>query len=180
MKARQPSLSLVVVLVAGLAIGWGLANARPASVLAVSADRWGERALVAGPIGMEILSEKVTVPQDALYYLNYSTGKLLATIPTYQAGRGNAQVLSEFVERDLIADFGIQPGQNPHFLMTTGSLGMNGAGWSPLFVFETESGQVATYKVAPQQTPGSTRPRFDLIDRRVDRRLGRSIAPASH
>ena len=36
---------------------------------------------------------------------------------------------------------------------------MNGAGWSPLFVFETESGQVVTYRVTPRrQTPGSTKP----------------------
>lgn len=179
MTARRPSFSFGIVLLAGMTIGWGMASMRPAKLLANGGDRWGDRALASGPIAVEMTADKIPIAQDALYYLNYSTGKLMTTIPTYKQTVGGTEVFTEFAERDLIADFGIKPGMNPHFLMTTGSLGMRSAGWSPLFVVETETGQVATYKVASQATPGSTRPVFQLLDRRTDRRLGRAIATAA-
>jgi hypothetical protein len=176
MRTPRPTLSFGIVLLAGVAIGWGLASSRAPKLLANGADRWGDRALAAGPIAIEMTADKIPVAQDAIYYLNYSTGKLFTTIPSYQQTAGGTQVFTEFAERDLIADFAIKPGMNPHFLMTTGSLGTRGAGWAPLFVVETESGQVITYKVTAQATPGSNRPSFQLLDRRVDPRLGRAIA----
>ena len=179
MTLRRPQLSFGIVLAAGIAIGWGLAGMRPTKILANGADRWGDRALVAGPVSLDMMTKEISVPQDALYYLNYSTGKILATIPTFEQTGARTQVLGEFAERDLIADFGIKPGGDPHFLMTTGSLGMRGAGWSPLFVIETETGQIATYKVAAQVVPGSTRPTFQLMDRRTDRRLGKALAASA-
>ncbi|MDB5352451.1 MAG: hypothetical protein JWN86_3698 [Planctomycetota bacterium] len=179
MTARRPPVSFGIVLLAGVGIGWGLASRNAPKLLANGADRWGDRALAAGPIAVEMTADKIPIAQDALYYLNYSTGKLLSTIPTYQQTVSGTQVFTEFAERDLIADFGIKPGMNPHFLMTTGSLGMRSAGWSPLFVVETESGQVATYKVTAQSTPGSTRPSFQLLDRHTDARLGRAITAGS-
>ncbi len=175
MTPRRPSLSLGMVLTLGVVIGWGLSEMRPQRLLANGADRWGDRALTAGPIAIEMTADKIPVAQDALYYLNYSTGRLLATVPSYQQTAGSTQVFSEFAERDLIADFRIKAGQNPHFLMTTGSLGMRSAGWSPLFVLETETGQIATYRVMTQAIPGSNRPTFELLDRRVDARLGKAI-----
>ena len=164
-----------IVLLAGIAIGWFLAESKPRLVLANGADRWGDRALLSGSIAVELTADKIPVSQDALYYLNYSTGKLMASVPSLQQTTGKSSVFGDFAERDLIADFGIKPGQNPHFLMTTASLGVRTAGWSPLFVVETETGQVASYKVSSQNTIGSTRPTFQLLDRRIDRRLGKAI-----
>lgn len=180
MTARRLPLSFGIVLLAGVGIGWGLAGGgSPRRLLANGADRWGDRAIAAGPIAMEPMTRDVYVPLDALYYLNYSTGKLLATVPSIRQVGTGSQVLTDFAERDLLADFAVKPGTNPRFLMTTTSLGSHGAGWAPLMVIETETGQIATYKVTVQVTAGSTRPVFALLDRRTDARLGRAVAASA-
>jgi len=177
MMSRRLPLSVGIALVAGVAIGWGLAGgASPRRALANGGDRWGDRALAVGPVSIEAMSTEINLPLDAIYYLNYSTGKILATIPTVRQFGQRSQVISDFAERDLLLDFGIKPGMSPHFLMTTASVGSHGSGWSPLVVVETETGQIATYKVAAQVTPGATRPTFQLIDKHTDVRLGRAIA----
>ena len=151
MMARRPAFSFGIVLLAGVAIGWVLAvGTSPKLVLAYGADRWGDRAMTAGPISVESTGDRASIPiaQDALYYLNYSTGKLLATVPSLQQTATSTRVFTDFAERDLLADFAIKPGVTPHFLMTTAGLGARSMGWAPLFVVETETGQVATYKVS--------------------------------
>ncbi len=181
MMARRPSASHALMLTVGLVAGWALGWSRPAPILANGADRWGDRALASGPAAVEIDAQKQLHYQDALYYLNYSTGKLFASIPvTKQVGLQH-QVVNEFAERDLIADFKIKPGANPHFLMTTARLGVHSMGEAPLYVFETESGQVGVYKItpAPQTVTNSNKPLFDLLDKWVDPRLGRAIASAN-
>lgn len=178
MTARRPALSFGIVLLAGVAIGWGLAGGlSPKPALANGADRWGDRAITSGPIAIEATAEKsgIGIAQDAIYYLNYSTGKLFATIPSLQQTGAITRVFTEFAERDLLADFAIKPGVTPHFLMTTASLGSRSTGWAPLFVVETETGQVATYKVSVLATATSTKPGFQLLDRRNDPRLGRAL-----
>ncbi len=173
MTVRRRSLSHGTVLLVGLAIGWGLATGRPARLQAEASDRWGDRILMTGPIAIEQNAQKTPIPQDALYYLNYNTGMLLAAIPSYQQTTGGTQILTDFAERDLIRDFDLKPGVNPHFLMTTGSLGFRTEGWAPLFVVETETGQVAVYKVSAQATVGSSKPNFQLLERKHEPRLGR-------
>ena len=176
MTARRPALSFGIVLLAGVAIGWGLAGGlAPKPALANGADRWGDRAITAGPIAIETTADKTPIAQDAVYYLNYSTGKLFATIPSLQQTAANTHIFADFAERDLLADFAIKPGVTPHFLMTTASLGSRGTGWAPLFVVETETGQMATYKVSVHTTATSTKPSFQLMDRRTDPRMGRSL-----
>jgi hypothetical protein len=182
MTARRPALSFGIVLLAGVGIGWGLAGGYAAKpVFATGSDRWGDRAMTAGPISIEPTAEKSSagVPQDALYYLNYSTGKLLATVPALQQTASTTKVFTDFAERDLLADFAIKPGVTPHFLMTTVSMGSRSTGWSPLFVVETETGQVATYKVSVMTTATSSKPSFQLLDRRADARLGRTLIEAA-
>jgi hypothetical protein len=75
-------------------------------------------------------------------------------------------MINQFVERDLIADFKIdvERGINPHFLMTSGALGAYGEGWSPLFVFETTTKQVAVYKLASLSLGGKGASRLDLME----------------
>jgi hypothetical protein len=168
-----------LVLAVGIALGWALATTRATRpVLASGADRWGDRIVVTGPIGIEMNPlTKAAIPQDAIYYLNYSNGRLLATIPTYRQSAGQTELLSDFAERDLLKDFAIPPGVLPHFMMSTVSLGARTEGWSPLVVFETETGQVAFYKLTMQATPGSSRPIFELLQRRADRRLAKANPP---
>jgi hypothetical protein len=141
-------------------------------------DRWGDRVLTAGPIAFEQNAQKIQIAQDAVYYLNYSQGLLLATVPSTRSMGTSTQVLNDFAVRDLMKDFQLGPGTRPHFLMTVGTLGAR-EGWAPLYVFETETGQVAVYRLTPQATAGSTRPVFELLERKVDPRLGRGIQTAA-
>ena len=68
--------------------------------------------------------------------------------------------------RDLAADFklDLDTGPKPYFMMTPGSLGPVTAGWSPLYVIETTSNQLAVYRLHLQETSGkSSRPKFELV-----------------
>jgi hypothetical protein len=177
--ARLPRLAPALTLALGLAAGYAAGMARAPRLGADTADRWEDRVLVSGPIGVEQNKMGVQVPQDALYYLNYNNGLLLASVPTFLTTKSGVQVLSDFAERDLVRDFDLKPGARPHFLMTVGNLGVRSEGWAPLFVFEVESGQVATYRVVPQTVQGSTRPQFLLLERRSDPRLARAAASAA-
>src|SRR3954447_7099168 len=107
-----------LALAIGISLGWALATGRSLRpVLAGGADRWGDRTVVTGPIGIEMNPlTKAAIPQDAIYYLNYSQGRLLATIPTYRQSAGQVEMLGDFAERDLLKDFAIPPGVLPHFL----------------------------------------------------------------
>jgi hypothetical protein len=141
----------VIVLLIGLGLGWGMANHQPPSVKAVGADRYGDYALTSGPISLQYNEQnKVQAPIDALYFLDYKGARLIATVPVQRSSAAGSQMITQFVERDLITDFKIDVdrGVNPHFLMTNGSLGAYGEGWSPLFVFETTTKQVAVYKLS--------------------------------
>jgi hypothetical protein len=173
---RRPRLCVGLALAVGLALGWATGPARSPLLFASGADRWQDRVLASGPISVETNKMKMQVTQDAVYYLNYHNGLLLASVPTYRQTPGGAEILTDFAERDLVKDFDLKPGSNPRFLMTTASLGVRSEGWAPLFVFETESGQVASYRVAPQVTTGTSRPQFQLLERRTDPRLARAMA----
>ena len=104
--------------------------------------------------------------QDALYYLDYKTGRLLATVPSYRQSACAAKYLDAFAERDLVADFKIDldHGPRPHFLMTTGAPAFYSDGSAPLFVFELTTSQVAVYRVQQQTVGTVTQPRFELIE----------------
>ena len=182
MKNRRSALSFGIVFVAGISTGWLLTGgASPKFLLANGGDRWGDRALTSGAITIESAGDDkhpISIPLDALYYINYSTGKLYATVPTILQNVSGAHAQTDFAERDLLADFAIKPGVTPHFLMTTAGLGGRSLGWAPLFVIETETGQIATYKVEVQMKGGTTT-QFQLLDRKVDRRLGKLIVDSA-
>ena len=87
-----------------------------------------------GPVGIRYDDKlRTALPQDAIYYLDYVGGRLLATVPSFQQKGGSTRLLDTFAERDLVADFKLDPvvGPKPHFLMTTGSLGQYSLGWAP-------------------------------------------------
>ncbi len=179
MIQRRPQLCLGLAVVAGLALGWSLASARLPRLLADGTDRWNDRIVTSGPIAVERNKLNIQVAQDAIYYLNYTNGRLLASVPTYKQTASGIEMLTDWAERDLVRDFEIKPGMNPHFLMTTASLGFRSEGWAPLYVFETETGQVATYRIVQQATPGTDRPNFQLLDRRTDPRLAKATPPST-
>jgi len=167
MPIERTRLTTAITLGAGVALGWLLARGPGPTLQAHGGDRWSESILASGPV-MVRYDERLKAPlaQDALYYLDYRGGRLLATVPSYQKSGGSTRMIDTFAERDLIADFHIdvEGGPRPHFLMTTGALGQYSEGWAPLFVFETTTNQVATYKVQQQTVGMSSRPSFELVE----------------
>ncbi len=128
-------------------------------------DRAGETAIVTGPVRVQYdAATKAPIPLDALYILDYNSGRLLASLPTYRQSTQGTTIIESFVERDLAADFKIRPGSRVHFHMTTGSLGQYTAGWAALYVIETTTNQIGVYRLQSQGEPGSRgRPAFELL-----------------
>ena len=125
--------------------GLGPGGLRPAPLRAASGDRSGESVVATGPVFVRYdESAKAAIPLDAVYFLDYKGGRLLATVPTFRQSTSSTQLIEAFAERDLVADFklDLESGAAPRFLMTTGSLGPYTSGWAPFYVFETTTSQV--------------------------------------
>jgi hypothetical protein len=170
-----------LALAIGVAIGWGLDHIPNAQsvVRAHGGDRWGDSILTTGPVLVRYNEgTKVQLALDAIYYLDYKAGRLLATVPAFQQSFGPAKMLDNFAERDLVADFKLDAdnGPRPHFLMTTGALGTYNEGWSPLYVFESTTNQVAIYKVQQQTVGATSQPKFELVEIRS---IGRTTPAAA-
>jgi hypothetical protein len=157
-----------LALVMGLIIGLALASLRPMSLHAGAGDRSGESIVATGPVLVRYdEAAKGPIALDAVYFLDYKGGRLLAAVPSYQQTNTSTHLIESFNERDLVADFklDLEAGPRPRFLMTTGSLGPYNDGWAPLYVFETNTNQMAIYRMKVQLTIGKTsRPRFDLVE----------------
>ena len=155
-------------LLIGLGVGWFAATQRPPVLKAMSggADRAGDYAVTTATVAMEYNERtKIQAPQEAIFYLDYRGARLLATIPSLKQAATGTQVIEGFVERDLASDFKLgESAATPHFVMTAGSFGANGAGWTPMFVFETVSRQVAVYRLQPQTVGRKFQPKFDLLE----------------
>jgi hypothetical protein len=160
----------LLVLLLGAALGWVLSGFRPTPLLAGAGDRAGEAIVATGPVIVRYdEGAKSSIPLDAVYFLDYKAGRLLATIPTYQQSASSTHIIDTFVERDLVADFklDLDAGPRPRFLMTTGSLGPYTSGWAPLYVFETTTNQLGVFRIQIQQsTAKSSRPQFELLELR--------------
>ena len=62
-----------------------LASLRPAPLRAGAGDRSGESIVATGPVLVRYdEGVKSPMPLDAVYFLDYKAGRLLATIPTYR------------------------------------------------------------------------------------------------
>ena len=156
LSPSRARVSPVVTLIIGLALGWAMTSVRTPAIRASGGDRSHESILTSGPTFIRYNEgSKIQVSHDAVYFLDYRAGKLLATIPSVPVVRatGQGKYLDSFAERDLVADFKIdtQTGSDPHFLMTTGATWYGssqsfGDGGSLLFVFETTTRQAAVYK----------------------------------
>ncbi len=158
----------VIGMLGGLVVGWIAASYSTPSVRAGQGDRSGDSILATGPVSVEM--DRVTkqlFTTDAVYYLDYSGGRLLATIPTYRQTVLGTQVLGDFAVRDLVADFQPPRGATPRFAMTVGQLGLGtGTGWAPLFVLETQTNKMATYRLTagPLRPGGEQPPNFELLE----------------
>jgi hypothetical protein len=171
MTVARNRISTALALFLGVGLGWALAGLRPTPLLAGAGDRSGESIVATGPVIVPYDDgAKTSIPLDAVYFLDYKAGRLLATIPTYKQVASSTHIVDTFVERDLVADFklDLDSGQRPRFLMTTGSLGPYTSGWAPLYVFETTTSQVGVFRIQFQQSGAkSSRPQFDLVELRT-------------
>ncbi len=155
-------------LLVGLGVGWFAANTRTPVARAWSggADRSGDYAVTTATVAMEYNEQtKIQAPREAVFYLDFRAARLMATIPVLKQAMAGTQVIDGFAERDLLADFKLtEAGPKPHFVMTSASFGANGVPWSPLFVFETVSRQVAVYRVQSHSVGKVVQPKFDLLE----------------
>jgi hypothetical protein len=84
-------------------------------------------------------------PTDGVWLLDYRSGKLLGTVIQRKTGK-----IMGFAEVDLVAEFGLKPKQNVHFLMTTGTVD---EGQSALYLAETSTGKLGVYTLGPAPGP---------------------------
>ena len=174
-RCRIPGIMLVVL---GIFLGWALAMFRPAPLRASGGDHSGESIVATGPIMIRYdEGSKVQVPLEALYILDYEAGRLFGTVPALRQSVRSSSYLGGIAERDLVADFKIdlENGRKPHFLMTTGSLGTYGGGWSPLYVYENSTNQIALYRIHEQTVGMKVNTRLELLEIKSLARAGEPL-----
>jgi len=114
-------------------------------------DRYDDYILCTGPV--EILPK---TPTDGVWMLDYKAGKLMGTVIDRLRGK-----ILDWAEVDLTNEFAIQPRQNVHFMMTTGTIT---TGQAALYVAETTTGKFGVYTMGPRpdHQPGIVIRRHDL------------------
>jgi hypothetical protein len=145
----------LVWLCAGLVLGGlgtFLATGTTRVAQAATHDRYDDFIMCTGPASLF-----PGVSLDGLWLLDYKAGKLLGTIIDRQTGR-----ITSWAEVDLVNEFGIQPKQNVHFMMTTGTIAQ---GQAALYVTETTTGKLGVYTMGPRpdRQPGVAIRRHDLV-----------------
>ncbi len=114
------------------------------------ADRFEDFVMCTGPVATTRNSIL-----DGIWLLDYKAGKLLGSVIDRNIGK-----IINWAEVDLVQEFGVQPKQNVHFMMTTGSVTH---GQAALYVAETTTGKFAVYTMGPRtdNLPGVTIRRHD-------------------
>ncbi|VTR99943.1 hypothetical protein [Tuwongella immobilis] len=131
MKSLSPWLGVVF----GLGMGLGLAAWHSYStpkLIAANNDRYGDYVLVTGAASINPVE-----PMDAIWMLDYRSAKLLASIVDKNTGK-----VVGWAEADLMAEFGLAPRDQVHFLMTTGNIAL---GQSALYIAEVTTGKFGVY-----------------------------------
>ncbi len=115
-------------------------------------DRYEDYILCTGPVSLAMRG-----PTDGVWLLDYRAGKLLGTVIDRLQGK-----IVGWAEVDLVKEFGIQPRQNVHFMMTTGSIAQ---GQAALYIAETATSKVGVYTMGPRPDghPGIAIRRHDLV-----------------
>lgn len=129
-------------------------------------DRSGDHILCTGAV-----SVIPHVPTDGVWLLDYRAGKLLGTLVDRTLGK-----IIGWAEVDLVAEFGLPPRQDVHFLMTTG---MIADGQAALYVAEVTSGKFGVYTMGmrPDRQAGVIIKRHDLVFFRQNRAIQPVDAP---
>ena len=135
MKDLGRMMWLAVGLVLGV-VGTGMffASSHPAEA---ANDRYEDYILCTGPVAVQ-----PRAPTDGIWLLDYRSGKLLGTVIDRTLGK-----IISWAEVDLVTEFAIQPKQNVHFLMTTGTITQ---GQAAVYVAETVTGRIGVYTMGPR------------------------------
>jgi len=113
-------------------------------------DRYEDFILCTGPVATQPRAQ-----MDGVWLLDYRSGKLLGTVIDRTLGK-----IISWAEVDLVSEFGIQPRQNVHFLMTTGTITQ---GQAAVYVAETSTGRMGVYTMGPRPDgPGIAVRRHDM------------------
>lgn len=156
---------LVVGLLLGLVTGLIVRGLwTPVPVFATATDGQDNFAIATGFVDEDT---------EAMFFLDFLTGDLRATVPGRQNGK-----FTSFFETNIMADFGSSGnrGKNPKFLLVTGRADFGGSSSntqvarSVVYVAEATSGEVACYGLPWNRTAYSAnRPQkgnFVLLDKR--------------
>ena len=129
-------------------------------------DRFEDYIMCTGPVGVTGKTQT-----DGVWLLDYRSGKLLGTVIDRSQGK-----IVGWAEVDLVSEFGIQPRQNVHFLMTCGQIAQ---GQAALYVAETSTGKFGVYSMAPRtdNQQGVAIRRHDLV---LFRQVGGKDAPKAN
>lgn len=122
------------ILMGGAAMLFLRGSARPVQA---ANDRFEDYILCTGPVAVA-----VHAPTDGVWLLDYRSGKLLATVIDRNLGK-----VINWAEVDLVAEFGLLPRQNVHFMMTTGTVVK---GQAALYLAETTTGKFGVYTMGPR------------------------------
>jgi hypothetical protein len=106
------------------------------TALASSNDRFEDYIMCTGAVGIT-----PRAPTDGLWMLDYRRGKLMGTVIDRSQGK-----IIGWADLDLVPEFGLQPRQNVHFMMTTGNTAQ---GQAALYVAEINSGKLGVYTLQP-------------------------------
>lgn len=150
MKDSGRLLWLMVGMVfGGVGVAMYLGQGRPAQA---ANDRFEDYIMCTGPVAIQQRAQT-----DGIWLLDYRSGKLLGTV----IDRGVGKIIG-WAELDLVTEFGIQPRQNVHFLMTCGNVA---AGQAALYIAETATGKFGVYTMGPRPDgqPGLTIRKHDLV-----------------
>jgi len=118
-----------------------LLSTSPKPAVASSSDRFQDYIMCTGAV-----SVNPKAPTDGVWLLDYRGGKLLGTVIDRTSGK-----ISGWAEVDLVAEFGIAPKQDVHFMMSTGTIAQ---GQAALYVCEVSTGKFGVYTMGAAETGG--------------------------
>jgi hypothetical protein len=109
---------------------------QPRIVGAASNDRYQDYVIATGAVSIN-----PRIQTDGVWLLDYRAGKLLGSVIDKAQGK-----IVGFAEVDLAGEFGVEPRQDVHFMMTTGYVTQ---GQSALYLVETSTGKMGIYTMGP-------------------------------
>jgi hypothetical protein len=155
MNAAGRTLTLGLGVAVGV-IGAMFYQGSPPAAQARPNDRFEDYVMCTGACAIAPVNPKMPITTDAVWLLDYRSGKLMGTVIDRSGGK-----IVGWADLDLTTEFNLPPKSNVHFLMTTGNIS---AGQAALYVAEVSSGKFGVYTLGPDvnaQTGVSIR-RHDL------------------